>query len=416
MPAAHRLLPAISVSPVPVYTGRTFAIAATQLVFRRPPADALRLAAFYAAFFVVLGVLQPFWPLWLASRQLNAAEIGIVLAIGVGAKVIGLPVAAHLADRSGQRRRPMRQLALLSILSFALFALTGTFWPIILVSLLFFSLWPPVMALGESLTLMAARDRGFEYGRVRLWGSLSYIATALAAGSALSRVPADAVYWMILAGVALTLLSCLAVPDLRVPPSRLHRLPIVALLRRREILLLLAGCGLVQGSHAVYYAFATLHWQAAGYSETVIGGLWALGVLCEVVLFACGAAAIRLAGPVGLMVIAGLAAAVRWLGTGVTEWLPALLLLQTLHAFSFGAAHLGAMHWISRHVDPALSATAQSLYSAVVFGLFLGGLLYASGLLYATFGAGAFLPMAAAGLAGTLITLPLLRRPQGGNA
>lgn len=384
-------------------------------MFRRPHHDALSLGAFYVAFFIVIGVIQPFWPLWLASRQLDAAEIGLVLAIGVGAKVIGLPVAAHYADRSGQRRRPMRRLALLSLLSFTLFALTGTFWPIILVSLLFFSLWPPVMSLGESLTLMAVRDRGFEYGRVRLWGSLSYIATALAAGAALARVPADAVYWMILAGVALTLVACLGVPDLRAPSSRLHRLPILALLRRREVVLLLVGCGLVQGSHAVYYAFGTLHWQAAGYSEAVIGGLWALGVICEVVLFAWGAAAVRLAGPVGLMVIAGLASAVRWIGTGITEWLPALLLLQTLHAFSFGAAHLGAMHWISRNVDPALSATAQSLYSAIVFGLFLGGLLYAAGLLYETFGGGAFQPMAAAGLAGTLITLPLLRHPKSGN-
>lgn len=397
------------------YTGWILDIAASATVFRRPHPDALRLAAFYAAFFIVIGVIQPFWPLWLASRQLNAAEIGIVLAIGIGAKVIGLPIAAHLADRSGRRRRPMQRLALLSVLSFALFALTDAFWPIILVSLLFFSLWPPVMSLGESLTLMAARDGGFEYGRVRLWGSLSYIAAALAAGTVLARVPADAVYWMIVAGVAVTALSCLAIPDLKAPPSRGHRLPILALLRRRDVVLLLAGCGLVQGSHAVYYAFGTLHWQAAGYSETVIGGLWALGVTCEVVLFACGTAAIRLAGPVGLMVIAGLASAVRWLGTGATEWLPALLLFQALHAFSFGAAHLGAMHWISRNVDPALSATAQSLYSAVVFGLFLGGLLYAAGLLYATFGGGAFLPMAAAGLAGTLITLPLLQRPHGGN-
>ena len=379
-----------------------------------PKHNALRLAAFYAAFFVVIGVIQQFWPLWLAAQQLDAAEIGVVLAVGVGAKIIGLPVAAHVADRSGERRRPMVLLAWLSVLSFALFALTRTFWPIVLVSLLFFSLWPPVMSLGESVTLMAARAGGFEYGRVRLWGSLSYIAVALAAGAILVRVPADAVYGMVLAGVALTAIVCLAVPDLRARPSRIHRLPVAALLRQRRMVLLLTGCGLVQGSHAVYYAFGTLHWQAAGYSEALIGSLWALGVICEVVLFACGAAAVRRCGAVGLMVIAGLAATVRWLGTGLTEWLPALLVLQTLHAFSFGAAHLGAMHWISRNVDPALSATAQSLYSAVVFGLFLGGLLYVAGLLYAAFHGAAFLPMAIAGLAGTLLTLPL--RKEGSRA
>lgn len=379
-------------------------------MLRRPSPTALRLAAFYAAFFVVIGVIQPFWPLWLAAQDLDAAEIGVVLAIGVGTKVIGLPIAAHIADRSGERRRPMLRLAVLSTLGFALFALTDSFWPIVLVSLLFFSVWPPVMSLGESLTVMAAQRDGFEYGRVRLWGSLAYIAAALAAGAALARVPAEAVYWMTLAGVASTALVCLALPDMKARPSRLHRLPVVAALRQRPLVLLLTACGLIQGSHAVYYAFATLHWRAAGYSEAVIGALWAEGVIFEVALFACGGWAVRRCGASGLIVLAGLACAVRWLGTGLTDELLALVLLQALHAFSFGAAHLGAMHWMGRNVEPALSATAQSLYSAIVFGLFLGALLYAAGLLYARSAGGAFLPMAAIGLAGALVALPLIRQ------
>jgi PPP family 3-phenylpropionic acid transporter len=378
-------------------------------VIRWPSSTALPLAAFYAAFFVVIGTIQPFWPLWLAARGLDATEIGVVLAVGVGAKVIGLPIAAHLADRSGERRRPMRRLAATSVLSFALFAFADGFWPIVLVSLLFFSLWPPVMALGESLTMMAARRDGFEYGQVRLWGSLAYIAAALAGGAVLARIPADAVYWMILGGVAATAIACLPLSDLKAPPNSLHRLPVVAALRQRPLVLLFVACGLIQGSHAVYYAFATLHWRAAGYSEVVIGALWAEGVLCEVLLFACGSWVVRRLGAGGLIFAAGLAAAVRWLATGLTHSLTALVLLQTLHALSFGAAHLGAMHWIGRKVEPALSATAQSLYAAIVFGLFLGGLLYAAGLLYARLEGTAFLPMAAAGLAGAVIALPLLR-------
>ncbi len=378
-------------------------------MIRRPSPTALRLAAFYAAFFVVIGVIQPFWPLWLAAQRLDPTEIGVVLAIGVGTKVIGLPIAAHLADRSGERRRPMLRLAGISVLSFALFAFAHDFWPIVLVSLLFFSLWPPVMSLGESLTVMAAQRDGFEYGRVRLWGSLAYIAAALAAGAVLARVPADAVYWMTFGGVALTALICTALPDLKARPSRLHRLPILAALRQRPLVLLLIACGLIQGSHAVYYAFATLHWRALGYSEALIGALWAEGVLCEVALFAAGAWAVRRCGAGGLIVLAGIAGAVRWLGTGLIESLPALVVLQALHGLSFGAAHLGAMHWMGRNVDPALSATAQSLYGAIVFGLFLGALLYAAGLLYADLDGAAFLPMAAVGLTGALIGLPLMR-------
>ena len=379
----------------------------------RPPAARLaaspylRLSLFYAAFLSVVGVLQPFWPLWLKARGLDPAEIGLVLAIGIGVKVVGLPIAAHAADRSGQRQRLMLALAAASLLSFALFGPAHGFWPIVLVNLLFFSLWPPVMSLAESLTLMAARDHGFEYGRVRLWGSIAYIATALLAGAILARVPADAVLWMVLACVALTVLACARLPDRRAQRSLSSSPPILDVLRSRPFALMVLACGLIQGSHAVYYAFGTIHWQRAGYGEALIGALWAEGVACEVALFAYSGAVLRRLGPGGLIMMAGLAAAVRWIGTGLTDWVPAIAALQTLHAFSFGAAHLSAMHWINRHVPPALSATAQSLYSGVVWGLFLGCALLAAGLLYESQASHAYLPMAIAALLGLAAAGPL---------
>jgi MFS transporter, PPP family, 3-phenylpropionic acid transporter len=379
-------------------------------VLRRPSPTAVRLATFYAAFFTVIGTLQPFWPLWLAAKGLNATEIGLVLAIGVGAKVIGLPLAAHVADRRGERQRPMLALAALSVLAFALFAFAESFRLLVLVSLLFFSLWPPVMSLGESLTIRAAHDCGFQYGRVRLWGSLAYIVTALAAGGILERAPADAVFWMILGGVASTALACWYLPDVRNERSLSPRLPLVDMLRRRSFVLMLTACGLIQGSHAVYYAFATIHWRGVGYSEGVIGALWAEGVICEVALFAFGGSAIRRCGAGRLIALAGLAAGVRWIGTGLTDALPAIVVLQALHGISFGAAHLGAMHWIGRQVPPAFSATAQSLYSAIVFGLFLGAMLYGAGWLYAGLSGAAYLPMAAAGIVGAACAWPLTQR------
>lgn len=378
-------------------------------MLRRPSSTAVRLATFYAAFFMVIGTLQPFWPLWLAAKGLNATEIGLLLAIGVGVKVIGLPVAAHAADRRGERQRPMLALAAASLLAFALFGFADSFWPLMLVSLLFFSLWPPVMSLGESLTIKAAQDGGFQYGRVRLWGSLAYIVAAFAAGGILARAPAGAVFWITLGGVASTALACALLPDVRGERSLSRGLPLVEALRLRSFVPMLAACGLIQGSHAVYYAFATIHWRGVGYSEDVIGALWAEGVICEVALFAFGGRAIRLCGAGRLIVLAGLAATVRWIGTGLADALPALVVLQALHGVSFGAAHLGAMHWIGRRVPPALSATAQSLYSAIVFGLFLGGMLYGAGWLYGSLAGFAFLPMAAASLIGAAFARPLMR-------
>lgn len=378
--------------------------------------DGVRLSAFYAAFFAVIGVQQPFWPVWLESHGLGATEIGVALALSIGIKAMSAPLAAHFADRSGERRRLVLVLACAGLAAFCLFGLTRSFWPILLVSLVFYAVWPPVMSLVESITVGAASAGVVDYGRVRLWGSFSYIVVAVAAGQILLTRSADAVFWTSLGCVGLTVLSCFGLPDRRADRRISGPLPVLDALADRRFVRLLVACGLIQGSHAVYYAFATLHWRAAGYSELVIGALWAEGVIAEIVLFLFATPLLRRIGPAGFVVLAGAAAGLRWCGTGATESLWALVPLQLLHAFSFGAAHLGAMAHIGGAVPATLSATAQSLYSGLVWGVGLGIMLFVSGWLYQELAGGAFLAMAVAGLIGAVVAGPLttVRRPPSG--
>ena len=72
--------------------------------------------------------------------------------------------------------------------------------------------------------------------------------------------------------------------------------------------------------------------------------------------------------------------------------------LQTLHAFTFGAAHLAAMHYITANTHPGLVARAQTVYSAVAVGLGSGLLMIVAGYLYKNFAGWSYLAMA--GLAG----------------
>ena len=208
----------------------------------------------------------------------------------------------------------------------------------------------------------------------------------------------------------MTLAACAGLPDTRTAPAETARLPIGLVLRDRTFVLFLATVALIQGSHAVYYAFGTLHWRAVGYSDAVIGWLWAEGVIAEIILFAFGGALVRRLGPARLILLAGIAGIVRWCATGLSDALPVLVMVQALHAFTFGAAHLGAIYFIARTVPPALSATAQSLYSAAVMGLGLGLAILASGSLYATFGGGAYFAMAALAALGSVLAVVLARR------
>ena len=159
----------------------------------------------------------------------------------------------------------------------------------------------------------------------------------------------------------------------------------------------------MQASHQVYYGFGTLYWRGLGFSDTVIGVLWAEGVVAEIVLFWYGAPIVARLGPLGLLALGGVGGIVRWSLMGLVPGLPAAAALQLLHALTFGASHLGAMYMLARSVPPEAAASAQSLYAALSAGLGSGLVMLVAGTLYAAYGGQAYLFMAllsAGGLAG----------------
>jgi PPP family 3-phenylpropionic acid transporter len=353
-----------------------------------------RLALFYAAVFFFVGIQLPFWPVWLAGRGLSPSEIGLVLATALWLKVLTNPLAGLLADRSGKRRAVMIGLGAANLAGLLLFVPAYGFWPLLAINALTTATFSALMPLADNLTLTIAYEKQLDYGRIRVWGSISFIAAALGAGALLASRPSEMVLVILIGAAGLNLLACAQLPPHDFTGAREPRGAWRALLVDRRQLLFLAAASAIQASHSVYYAFGTLHWTALGYSGETIGVLWSEGVVAEIVLFAFGATLVARLGPARLLVLAGLAGMVRWGVAAEAAALPALLALQLLHAVTFGAAHLAAMHFMSRALPPGLSATGQSLYSATVSGVGFGIVMAGAGKLYAAFGAQAYLAMA----------------------
>ena len=157
---------------------------------------------------------------------------------------------------------------------------------------------------------------------------------------------------------------------------------------------MLITAALIQSSHAVVYSFSTIHWKSIGYSESLIGLLWAEGVVAEIILFHYSAHLLKRINPIMMISLAAAAGIIRWSIMGYTDFLPALIIAQALHGLTFGAAHLGAIHYISATIPANLSATAQSLLSALVMGLAIGFTTIIAGTLYSSVGSHAYFAMA----------------------
>ncbi len=382
---------------------------------------AARLALFYGALFVIYGVQVPYLPVWLDWQGLSAREIAVVTATPYLLRLLVTPSVALVADRLGNHRIMVIELAWVALaLALLLAAMTG-FWPLFLAAVPFAIVVNTMLPLTETIAVGGVIARGLDYGRMRLWGSLTFIAVGLLGGTLVDSLGAGVAIWLIIAGALLTVAAGHYLP-LPTPEedtaSRPHPKLAVAAARRLVahplFLVFLLAAGSIQAAHAMFYAFGALNWRAQGLSTTWVGVLWAIAVLSEVVLFAYSGAVVRRVGAAGLLVGGAAAAIVRWGAMAFELPLAALAPLQVLHAATYGASHLGAMHFIARAVPAAAAGTAQALYATVAAGVMMGAATMASGSLYAAFGGRAYLAMAALGAVGLAASALVLRRWDGG--
>ena len=326
-------------------------------------------------------------------------------------RIIASPVVSYIADHFGDRRRPLQWLAAGTLAGVMVWQFADGFWEILAIAVITSVFWTPVMPLIDSFAVAGARVHGLHYGRMRLWGSLSFVAASFIGGIVLKLSAPHSVIWMLLAAEIMMLTSALALPpDPRIraavdapPSSRIDYGEVRRLLQDRRFLLLVGASSLVQATHAVYYGFGTLHWQKLGLGEDLIGALWAIGVIAEIILFAVSAPLLRRPGPAGLVLAGALLAMARWAITALDPPVVVLIVVQIAHAGSFAATFLGTVQFIGRGVPAHLQTTAQGIYAAFAGGLVMGLALLVAGPLYQDLAGTSYLVMAAvAGVAALL--------------
>lgn len=367
---------------------------------------ARRLALFYSALFVAIGIQLPFFPLWLEAKGLDAQMIGFVLAAPMVVRIFAIPVATRLADRHQTLRGALVAACAVATAGNLALGFTEGGLSILIVFSLASVAFTPVMPLAEAYALRGLAQIGRAYGPVRLWGSAAFIAGSLGAGWIIDSIPPRNLIWLIVAAIAAAIVAAIGLLPQRAealapePPGRPHR----GILRTPGVAAVAAAAGLIQASHAVYYGFSSLDWKLAGLDGTTVGALWAVGVVAEITLFALSGRLPPWLGPTALLVLGALGAVLRWTAMALDPPAAALPVLQCLHGLSFGATHLGAVAFVARVAPPGRAATAQG-HLAVVLGAVMALSMGLSGVLYGAFGGLAYGGMALMAAVGGLFAL-----------
>lgn len=374
----------------------------------KPPRPALALAAVYAALFVSAGFYLPFFPLFLSASSLSPEAIGLIVAVPMAMRLFANPAAGTLSDRIGRPRRFLAALGLGAALAFALMALVpgpAALFVLVAIATVF---WGPAFPLTDAFGVRLARERGIDYGRARLWGSVSFIGANIGLGAALHIVAPQAVVWFISGALLMFAASAMLMPRLDTPAGdAANDAPRFSL----RVVLGVFAAAAVQSSHALLYTFGSVHWVSIGISPAMVGVLWAAGVAAEVVVFYFATAALRRFSALGLILIGGVSSMLRFALTALDppQWL--LLPLMTMHAFTFTATYLGMVTLAGASGGAAAQGRAQTFASAAVSIAMLLATL-AAGPLYARYGVYAFFGSSAIATLGCLLALMAMAQPQ----
>ncbi len=332
-----------------------------------------RLSGFYFFFFASLGVLIPYWGLYLKSLGFSALEIGQLVALLLATKIVAPNVWGWLADRSGRCMTVVRAATLLAMLIYAAVFWITSFWGLALVMVGFSFFWNASLPQLEATTMKHLGDRADRYGNIRVWGSVGFIVLVLSVGPFVDRYGPSVILPVLMSCfVGIWLVSLIIPEGAGTIPSEQGNL--LGVFRRPEVAAFLFACFLMQASHAPFYTFFSIYLDGHDYSKTVIGVLWAFGVICEIGMFLVMHRIFRWTPLPTVLAATFVVTALRWVVVALfPQYLALMVIAQGMHAVTFGAYHATAIQLIHRFFQGAHQHRGQALYSSMSFGM--GGAL-----------------------------------------
>lgn len=355
--------------------------------------------------------MSPFLAVFLDNRGFSSLQIGEIIAVVTATKVIGPTLWAMLSDRTGKQLGVIRLGAVLSLLCFCGLFFVHAYWSMLVFLALFSLFWTAILPQLEVMTLSSIRRSPKIYARIRLWGSVGFIAAAIIASELIAVFGAE-IYLLIgvLISVGLVISSAFLKQSVSaLPRAASHGSIFAKVLNYRFVLFFFAGL-MLQISFGPLYGFFALYLQDFGYQGYAVGVLVGLGSFAEIGVFLIAGLLFKRFSIKQLLIFSMLSAVLRWcLTAAYADMIGVLIFSQLLHAFSFGLYHSASMQFLHLHFASNQQNRGQAIYIAGVYGI--GGALgvYATGVIWegGAGGQNAFYLAAVAALIGAFLAMML---------
>ena len=372
-----------------------------------------RLSRFYFFYYFFVGLFVPYWGLYLQSKSFTAFQIGILLSLFQVSRIFAPNFWGWLADHTNKRARWIRLASFIGCLGYIGIFWADSFFLIFLVMMSMSLFTSSTIPLAESLTLSHIASTNGSYSNIRLWGSVGFIIASFFLGILIDRYSVTILVWALLFTQLIILLLSFSIPDKKFELISDTKRSIFKILKKPEVISLLIGCALMVSSHGLLYNFYSIFLKEQGYSSSLIGILWSIGVIFEIFIFILMPKILSKFNLKEVLLISLFLAVIRFFLIGnYVDILWILILAQILHAATFGSFHVASVELVSVHFNREHHSRGQSIYNSITYGLggTIGGL--GGGLMIDQYGAAStFMLSSILPLIGFLVIFFGLRNP-----
>ena len=329
-----------------------------------------RLSRFYFFYYFFVGLFVPYWGLYLQSKSFTAFQIGILLSLFQISRIFAPNFWGWLADHTNKRARWIRLASFIGCLGYIGVFWADSFFLIFLVMMSMSLFTSSTIPLAESLTLSHLAATNGSYSNIRLWGSVGFIIASFFLGILIDRYSVTILIWALLFTQLIILCLSFSIPDKKFELIGNAKRSIFKILKKPEVISLLIGCALMVSSHGLLYNFYSIFLKEQGYSSSLIGILWSIGVIFEIFIFILMPKILSKFHLKEVLLISLFLAVIRFFLIGnYVDILWILILAQILHAATFGSFHVASVELVSIHFHREHHSRGQSIYNSITYGL-----------------------------------------------
>ena len=335
----------------------------------------------YFLYFGVFGIFLPYFNLYCYHLGFTGFQIGALSALRSITLVFFSLAWGVLADRF-QIRRPIYILCnIASALIWIFYLFTENFLVMLVITAFYGIFYAPIISFLEAFSMDVLGKEKKSYGRLRMWGSISFIMVVISLGKIIDLFSINLILVLILAGSLMQASISFKIPDINISKKELFSPATKSLLNIRVIIFLFCAF-LMLVSHGTYYGFFSIHLENLGYSTAFIGISWAIASTAEIFLMINSDRIFKTFSPEKILTFSFIVASIRWFILFFATSESIILISQLLHAVTYGTFHMASILYIDLLSPDKNKTFGQAVNNAATYGLglmvgfFLNGYLY----------------------------------------